>query len=115
MFKDHAVTALAGVFALGLAGPDFAATSGETNEETVLQGTNLYPGAGDPDRRTSEGRQGIRRRRGWPSRQAACSRRDQWPEGVQTVIVDALKRADRWRPPRRRGRPGPGKVRRRRM
>ena len=66
MFKSHAATAITGLFALGLVVPAFAATSGETQEQTALQGTNLALTQAINNRRAA--RHSTRARESWTPR-----------------------------------------------
>ncbi|HME24596.1 MAG TPA: PepSY domain-containing protein [Acetobacteraceae bacterium] len=89
MFKNHAATALACLFALGLAGPAFAATSGGTQEQMALQGTNLTLAQAIATAEQQTGGKafdaGVDVGHGRPRVVVETN----GPKGVQTVIVDA--------------------------
>lgn len=87
--KHSAAIALAGLVFLGLAGPTFAASSGEAREETALQGRKLtLPQAIATAEQRTGGKAfdaGVDVDRGKPRVIVETN----GPNGVQTVIVDA--------------------------
>ena len=85
----YGVPVLAGILLLGLAGPTFAASSGEAQEQTALQGTNLTLSQAISTAEQQTGGKafdaGVDVDHGKPRVIVETN----GPKGVQTVIVDA--------------------------
>ncbi len=89
MIIKYSAPFLTGVFLLGLAGPTFAATRGEAQEQTALQGTELTLAQAISTAEQHTGGKAFDAGADVDHGKARVVVETNGPKGVQTVIVDA--------------------------
>ncbi len=89
MIIKYSAPLLTSVFLLGLAGPTFAASSGEVQEQTALQGTELTLAQAISTAEQHTGGKAFDAGADVDHGKARVVVETNGPKGVQTVIVDA--------------------------